>query len=574
MSGMVRATQSKRAASLASYPSVVHRMRWLAQHSPDAAAIRFLPQGTLIETELTCAALDSAARRCAASLRSAGLAGKRIVLMLPSGCDYLVAFLGCLYAGSVAVPSFPRRPNRHQDRLVSVLADSEPAAIVVPAGRPAFEGARELAIKAAAPALEVIDLDTLLEGNGNHWVMPTIGPDSLAILQYTSGSTSIPKGVMISHGNILHDIDSIAAALQPGDDTRGLSWLPLHHDMGLIGGALTPLCVGFPIYLMTPECFLMRPSRWLRAISEHRINWSVAPTFAYQYCVDRIGPEQRAGLDLSSWHTAIVGAEPIRQATLTAFSEAFGAYGFAERAFVPCYGLAEATLLVTGVERGAALRTSGTGIGCGRSWGSTEVRVVDANGLRSCAEREVGEIWVTGPNVTQGYWNRPEQTHQAFRARIAGDERDYLRTGDLGFFSDGELYVSGRLKNLLLVAGRNVHLEDVEATVLKCHPQLRSAACAAFAVDAAASERLVILVELDRSGLQREAAGGVSDAVGEIGEAIRQAVTEAHELAIHELLFARQWTIPRTSSGKIRHDECRRQFLDGVFQQEPGAGPQ
>lgn len=554
MSSLVRATQVKGSASLTSYPTVVHRMRWLAQHRPDAAAIRFLPQGTAIEAELSYAGLDSAARRCAVSLRSAGLAGKRIVLMLPTGSDYLVAFLGCLYAGSVAVPSFPRRPNRHQDRLVAVLADSTPAAIVVPAGRPAFEGARELAVKAAAPALDVIALDTLLEGNAEHWVMPDIGPDSLAILQYTSGSTAVPKGVMISHGNILHDIDSIAAALQPDDDTRGLSWLPLHHDMGLIGGALTPLCVGFPIYLMTPECFLMRPSRWLRAVSEHHINWSVAPNFAYQYCVDRIAPEQRAGLDLSSWHTAIVGAEPVRQTTLAAFSGAFGAYGFAESAFVPCYGLAEATLLVTGVARGAALRTSGTSIGCGRTWGSTEVRVVDANGLRSCADGEVGEIWVSGPNVTQGYWNRPEQTRHTFRARIPGDERDYLRTGDLGFFRDGELYISGRLKNLLIVAGRNVHLEDVEETVLSCHPQLRSAACAAFAVEAAESERLVILVELDRSLPQRETA-----------EAIRQAVTEAHELAIHELLFAKQWSIPRTSSGKIRHDECRRQFLDGVF---------
>lgn len=565
MSGLMRATLAKEAAGLASHPSVVHRMRWLAQHRADAVAIRFLPQGTVIETELSYAALDSAARRCAASLRSAGLAGKRVVLMLPSGSDYLVAFLGCLYAGSVAVPSFPRRPNRHQDRLVSVLADSAPAAIIVPAGRSAFEGARELAIKAAAPALDVIALDTLLEGNGEHWVKPAIGPDSLAILQYTSGSTATPKGVMISHGNILHDIDSIAAALRPDDDTRGLSWLPLHHDMGLIGGALTPLCVGFPIYLMTPECFLMRPWRWLRAISEHRINWSVAPNFAYQYCVDRIGPEHRAGLDLSSWHTAIVGAEPVRQTTLTAFSEAFGAYGFAERAFVPCYGLAEATLLVTGAARGAALRTSGTSIGCGRSWGSTEVRVVEASGLRSCADGEVGEIWVSGPNVTQGYWNRPEQTRHTFRARIPGDERDYLRTGDLGYFRDGELYISGRLKNLMMVAGRNVHLEDVEDTVLRCHPLLRSAACAAFAVDAAASERLVILVELDRSVPKRETGDGAPDAVVEIADAIRQAVTEAHELAIHELLFAEQWTIPRTSSGKIRHDECRRQFLDGVF---------
>jgi acyl-CoA synthetase (AMP-forming)/AMP-acid ligase II len=316
---------------------------------------------------------------------------------------------------------------------------------------------------------------------------------------------------------------------------------------------------------MTPECFLMRPSRWLRAISEHRITWSVGPSFAYQYCVDRIGTEQRAGLDLTSWQVAIVGAEPVREATLKAFADAFEPHGFSERAFFPCYGLAEGTLLVTGATRGAARRPRGTSVGCGRPWGGADVRVVDPDGMRPRADGEVGEIWVAGPNVAQGYWNRPEETRATFRARVAGSERDYLRTGDLGYFADGELYVAGRLKNVLIVAGRNVHLEDVEHTVLGCDPRLASAACAAFAVDDAMSEKLVLIVEIERSVARHDARADGSIVLQELRDAVRQAVAEEHELAIHELVFAKPWAIPRTSSGKIRRDECREQFLDGVF---------
>jgi acyl-CoA synthetase (AMP-forming)/AMP-acid ligase II len=564
------APEEPRAAfGLAQHASVVHRLRWLAQHRPNAVAVRFLPQGTAVEVEYSYSALDAAARRCAASLRSAGLGGTRIVLMLPTGIEYLVAFLGCLYAGSVAVPSFPRRPNRHHERLVSVLADSAPAAIVGPGGRSGLEAAADSAGEAGLGAQDIVAIDALLRGNADEWVEPALGQDSLAILQYTSGSTSTPKGVMISHGNLLHDIDSIAAALQPDEDTRGLSWLPLHHDMGLIGGALTPLCVGFPIYLMTPECFMMRPSRWLRVISEHRINWSVAPNFAYQHCVDRITPEQRAGLDLSSWHTAIVGAETVRQATLVAFADAFRDSGFSERAFFPCYGLAEATLLVTGSSRGAAPRSRGTSVGCGKPWGDVEVVIVDTESLRPCADGVTGEIWVAGPSVAQGYWNKPEETNRVFRARVAGGSRNYLRSGDLGFFADGELHIVGRLKNVLIVAGRNLQLEDVEHTVVSCHPRLRSAACAAFAIDHADLEKLIVVVEVDRDVLaqRHERVDRAPDILDELGTAVRQAVAETHEVTIHELVFSKQWTIPRTSSGKIRHGECRKLFLDGAYRQ-------
>jgi amino acid adenylation domain-containing protein len=559
------------------WPSLVHLLRQRAEELGRRRAYTFLPDGEGEETHLDYGELDRRARAIGALLADLGAAGERILLLYPAGLDYVAAFFGCLYAAAVAVPVYPPRPNRPMPRVRSIVADSGAAVVLTTGG----------VLAALAPRLaELPDLarlvwrstDDLDPGRGEAWRQPQVGPDTLAFLQYTSGSTAAPKGVMVGHGNLLHNERLIRDACRHDADTPFVSWLPLYHDLGLIGNVLQSLYIGAPCALMSPVSFLKRPVRWLEAVSRFRAHTSGGPNFAYELCARKIAPEERRGLDLTSWRVAFNGAEPVRAETLERFTAAFAPHGFDRRAFYPCYGMAETTLIVSGGERdegprverfasaelerhraqpaaGEEERGSRPLVASGRPLGELSVVIAEPESGRRLGAGEVGEIWVAGPSVCHGYWNRPEETAATFGARLDGGEGPYLRTGDLGFQSAGGLFVTGRLKDLIIIRGNNHYPQDLELTVERSHPALRPGCGAAFAVDDGGEERLVVVQELDREHRDPDIAA--------IAAAVRRALAEEHEVELAELVLIRQGTLPKTSSGKVQRRRTRAALAAG-----------
>ncbi|HYG63468.1 MAG TPA: amino acid adenylation domain-containing protein, partial [Thermoanaerobaculia bacterium] len=558
--------------------TLVDLLRLRAEERGEARAYTFLADGEAEEGTLSYAGLDRQARTIGAALARLSAAGERVVLLFPPGLEFIAAFFGCLYAGAVAVPAYPPRSQRGLPRLLSILSDARPRVVLTT--RALLGKTRPLLARLAADgvAVDCLATDDLAPEGAEAWTAPDIDGGTLAFLQYTSGSTSTPKGVMVSHANLLHNEEIIRQAFGQSAESVILGWLPLYHDMGLIGNVLQPLYVGAPCILMSPVAFLQKPLRWLEAIGRYRATTSGGPDFAYALCAARIGEEQRAGLDLSSWRVAFNGAEPVRAETMERFAAAFASCGFRREAFYPCYGLAEATLFVTGGTLGdppravpfdaAALekdravppepgRAARELVGCGQAWGGQEVLVVDPATSAARPAGTVGEVWVAGPSVAHGYWRNPEATERDFHARLADEPEagPFLRTGDLGFFQDGELFVTGRLKDLIILRGRNLYPQDVELTAERAHPALRPGCGAAFAVEAGGAERLVVTLEMER-----RADGASPEAVA---EAVRRAVAEEHEAQVHEVVLLRAGTIPKTSSGKIQRHACRAGYLAG-----------
>ncbi|HEY0511015.1 MAG TPA: amino acid adenylation domain-containing protein [Thermoanaerobaculia bacterium] len=540
-------------------------LRETAVSRPGQTAFTFL-DGTGVATDLTYADLDRQALAIAAQLQQLGAAGQRALLLYPPGLDFVAAFLGCLYGGVVAVPVYPPTSQRTLPRLLAIAQDARPALALTTR---ALQGKLQ-PLAAGMPwlgeiAWVVTDGSDGSDESDGAWQDPRPGPETLAFLQYTSGSTAAPKGVMVSHGNLLHNEEMIRRAFGQSAASVIVGWLPLYHDMGLIGNVLQPLYLGAHCILQAPATFLQRPLSWLAAISRYRATTSGAPNFAYDLCVRKIGAEQRAGLDLASWEVAFNGAEPVRPDTLERFAAAFAPQGFRRRAFYPCYGLAEATLFVSGGGQGALAVVAAEGarglVGCGRPWMDQRLVVVDPESGRPVGDGQEGEIWISGPSVAQGYWRQPEATERDFRARLAGAPADrgescFLRTGDLGFLRGGELFVTGRLKDLLIVRGRNLYPQDIERTVEESHAALRPGCGAAFAVEGDGEERLVIVQELDPHRR------GEADAAL---EALRRAVAEEHEVQVHQAVLVRAGTIPKTSSGKIQRHAARAAFLAGTL---------
>ncbi|HEX4496856.1 MAG TPA: non-ribosomal peptide synthase/polyketide synthase, partial [Thermoanaerobaculia bacterium] len=555
---------------------LVALLRQRAQDRPDVG-FTFLHDGEAQAEELSYAELDQRARALAARLRHAGAAGERVLLLLPQGLDFIAAFFGCLYAGAVAVPAYPPRLHRPDARLRAIAGDCAPRAVLTTAATlsraaalreqvPALDGASWLAVDAAdgTPPLDEVTAP---------------GGDALAFLQYTSGSTGTPKGVRVSHGNLLHNEEMIRRAFGQSAGSRIVGWLPLFHDMGLIGNVLQPLYLGAPAVLMSPAAFLQRPLRWLRAISRYQATTSGGPDFAYQLCVQRASEADLAGLDLSCWEVAFSGAEPVRAETLERFARVFAPAGFRPRAFYPCYGLAEATLFVAGGQPGegariqdidpAALernvvapataeRSRGL-VSCGGPWLGQELEIVDPETLEACPPGRIGEIWVAGPSVAGGYWGRPEETESTFNAYRRDGRGPFLRTGDLGARLGEELFITGRLKDLIILRGRNLYPQDVERTAEASHPAFRAAASAAFPVEAGGEERLVVVQEVERSERFRVD-------VEVAAAALRRAVAEEHEAQVHEVVLIATGSIPKTSSGKIQRRACRQAYLDGSLE--------
>lgn len=555
-------------------------LRWRAEANPDFPLYTYLMDGETQAVQLTLGQLDQAARTIAATLQTMTKKGDRALLLYPTGLEFVAAFFGCLYAGVLAVPVAPPRHNRPEQRLRNIVQDAEPAVVLTTS---------EMLKKredGAAPAYEFpvkrwLATDTLPRHLANHWQEPRLSRDDLAFLQYTSGSTGQPKGVMVSQGNLLHNEQAIREAFGHDESTIVAGWLPFFHDMGLVGNLLQPLYIGRPVVLMSPLDFLQKPIRWLQMITRYQATTSGGPNFAYDLCVQKTTSEQRAGLDLSSWTLAFNGAEPIRAATLQTFARHFAPFGFRLEALYPCYGMAEATLLITGAEKTSppklqpvlaslleqhrARLTSPdvddarTLVGCGQISAEVDIRIVDPEHNAAVDAGRVGEIWVAGPSVAHGYWRQPEATRATFQATLAAPpgllgEGPFLRTGDLGFIANNELYITGRCKDLIIIRGRNYYPHDIEATVAASHAALRAGGGAAFTTELAGAERLVVVQEVERTHLRQ------LDMTA-IVRAIRTAVARDHDLQVQAIYLLRPMTIPKTSSGKIQRHLCRQKLL-------------
>jgi FkbH-like protein len=560
--------------------TLVDLLRWRAQHCARQLAYVFVTEGA--ETaRLTYEDLDRQSRVTGGFLQSLGETNSRVLLLYPPGLDYIAAFFGCLYAGAVAIPSYPPRLNRPDARLQGIVNDSQAGIVLtLPAIRASLERRFEHAPELAAVRWEVTD--QIDDAWGAKWRAPVISSDTLAFLQYTSGSTSAPKGVMVTHGNILHNECMIRQAFEHTEESIVAGWLPIYHDMGLIGNVLQPLYMGTTCYLMSPTEFLQNPYSWLKLISDSRAHTSGGPNFAYDLCTQKVTPEQRKTLDLSNWQVAFNGAEPVRAQTLERFGETFAPCGFRPEAFYPCYGLAETTLFVSGRKRSltpiqvASVQADALAqnrvkaapaedmkarklVSNGCSWLDEEILIVNPETLTRCAPDEVGEIWLGGPHVAQGYWQRPEVNPAIFGARLADTGAGpYLRTGDLGFLQDGELFITGRCKDLIILRGRNHYPQDIELTVEQVHPALQSAGSAAFSVEVEGEEQLVVVCEVRRASRNID--------VEEVAQIVRQAISEIHELQAYAVVLLRPMSVPKTSSGKIQRHVCRARFLDGSLE--------
>ncbi len=542
------------------------------------------------EIHVTYAEMDRRARRVAARLIDAGLAGERALLLFAPGLDYVAGFFGCLYAGVTAVPYYPptlARLGRSLLKLENIVRDARAIAAITTSqilgmARALFAQAPDLT------ALEWIAVDDISrDGDAGAWRRPDIAPGSLAFLQYTSGSTGSPKGVMLTHANLMANLELTRRSFDMNEDRVVVSWLPPYHDMGLIGGIMQPFFCGARGVLLSPLDFLQRPRRWLEAISRHGGDTGGGPNFGYELCVRKVPAADRAGLDLSSWTLAFTGAEPVRRETMDAFADAFAPNGFRPVAFYPCYGLAEGTLAVTGGERAVPARHvnvdrhalehdkvvpaeasehARTLVGCGRSLDLQRVAIVDPASATALGEGRVGEIWVKGPSVAAGYWGQAQLSESVFAAQLADGDGPYLRTGDLGFLDDtGELYVVGRKKDVVILRGANHHPQDIEVTVEKAHPAVRSGCCAAFGVEDGVEERLVVVTEVHtrggKGGREGPEAVLLPHELDQVAQAIRQALLEEHEIDPSSIVLITPGSIPKTSSGKIERHASKEGFL-------------
>lgn len=598
------------------YKNLVDILRNISEDQPSKIAYTFLQNGEIEAASLTYQELDQLARAIATKLQHLKAKGERALLLYPPGLEFIAAFYGALYAGVIAIPipppdtarlkrTLPRLQAVAKDAQASLILTTSPIIAVIEEYRhqiAEFQGMQWL-------ATEEISIELAKE-----WKEVDLQSDMLAYLQYTSGSTSTPKGVMVSHQNIIHNSKCINEASHYNPDSISVTWLPYFHDYGLVDGLIQPLYAGIPSFVMSPLAFIKQPLRWLQAISRYRVTHSGGPNFAYDYCVRRITPEQRESLDLSSWCTASMGAEPIRQDTLTAFVKTFGECGFRPSTIKPGYGLAEATLVVSftkpekqepvfchlqasSLEKNQVFEVMKeqqgvfTVAGCGHPVGDTKVQIVDPEKCIQCAPEQVGEIWISSASVCQGYWNRTEETQRTFQSYLADTgEGPFLRTGDLGFLKNGELFVTGRLKDLIIIAGANHYPEDIELTVEKSYTSIKPTCCAAFSVEAEGKERLVVVTEVERryQADRRKQTTDIPQGVNcyrtdrreqklEDGldpdvrqsfnaeaaiKAIIQAISEHHELQVYAVVLLKSGSIPKTSSGKIQRSACRIGFLE------------
>jgi acyl-CoA synthetase (AMP-forming)/AMP-acid ligase II/acyl carrier protein len=555
--------------------TLIELLQFRVDLHPDALAYRFLGSGDVDGPllEWTYAEVYSRVQIIASRLQGAGTEKECVLLLYPPGLEFIAAFMGCLSAGAIAVPAYP---HRTLSRLEAIVRDSHARIVLTTSAFLKF--AQSLGIQAPELsdalwiATDEIETKPISEVHNSG-----VKGETIAFLQYTSGSTGQPKGVMVSHANLLHNQLLIERAFGAERSSNIVGWLPLYHDMGLIGNVLQTLYVGASCTLMSPVAFQQRPMRWLECISRFGGTISGGPNFAFDFCAKTMNTDQH--LDLRSWKVAFDGSEPVRKETLERFTTTFGPHGFSAEAFYPCYGLAEATLFVTGadgtspqpyrtilaeaLERGYAREpqedrpaATRTVVSCGRSQAEQQVLIVNPETCVPCSDQVIGEIWVAGPSVAQGYWRQPEESGRVFGAQLKAEgNRTFLRTGDLGFAINGELFVTGRLKDLIIIRGRNLYPQDIEYVVEQSHPTVRLGGCAAFSLQGEEEEKLAVAAEVttpkdnDTGSLQL------------VVDAIRRAVAQEHGIQTHTVMLLKPKSIPKTSSGKIRRDTCRKNFI-------------
>jgi acyl-CoA synthetase (AMP-forming)/AMP-acid ligase II len=586
--------------------SILEILNDRARRLPDREIFCFLEDGELETETLTYARLQRRARAVAAALQSCSQPGDRVLLVYPPGLECIAALFGCFEAGVIAVPVCPPRWELLGDGLAPLAGIVEHCrpAVLLTGGVVAERLSEAVAQRPEFAQTALRSTDSISDAEGDGFRGPAIGRETTALLQYTSGSTGDPRGVMLTHGNILHNEYAQQCALQHRTAARsggGVCWLPFYHDMSLMGNVLQAVYVDGPSWQLPPVVLLQHPLRWLQAITKYQAHTSGGPNFAYDLCVRRITAEQKATLDLSHWEVAAIGAEPVSAATIDRFSEAFACCGFRREAFYPCYGLAEATLFVSGGDKneppvvrmfaaadlelrsrateaaqprildsplGTAQSTDEirelpkvastvphqTLVGCGHAWADHEIVIVDPDAAVPCPPGVVGEIWFAGPSVGQGYWRDEQASADRFCAHLSDSGRGpFLRTGDLGFFNQGHLFICGRIKDLIVIRGRNHYPQDIEETVFSIHEAFAPNSGAAFGCPVGGEERLVILQEIDRRTRRVD--------LNELARSIRAHIAEVHQLQVHDVVFLRNGSLPKTTSGKIRRHEARRQYI-------------
>ncbi|NER95915.1 MAG: fatty acyl-AMP ligase [Symploca sp. SIO1B1] len=552
-------------------------IRYRSSQQPRKRAFRFLENGKVETDSLTYCKLDKQSRAIAAKLQTIASTGDRALLIYPPGLDFITAFFGCLYAGVIAIPTYPPKPNRSMERQDAIVGDCQPTLVLTTTSLLTSLG-RNIERHPQLKALSWLTTDNINLNWATEWKSLSINRETLAFLQYTSGSTGTPKGVMVTHNNLMCNSALINRYFQDTLDSIGVSWLPPYHDMGLIGGILQPIYVGGTMFLMPPLAFLYQPSRWLDAISRYKATTSGGPNFAYDLCIKKIKPEQRQNLDLSSWEIAFTGAEPIRSQSLELFYEAFQSYGFRKKSFHPCYGMAETTLMVSGgrkdnvpvlytvsaqaIEQNKVVPGNPlqervrTFVGCGEIRKEGEILIVSPHNLKLCQPEEIGEIWVKNSSVAQGYWNNKVETNLTFEAYTTDNQRGpFLRTGDLGFLRCNELFVTGRLKDLIIIRGCNYYPQDLELTVETSSPAFRPGCGVAFSIEFMGEEKLVIVQEVERIFLHKLDSQNLFSK-------IRQCLSEEYSLDVYVIVLTKPGGIPKTSSGKVRRRACKMMLLE------------
>lgn len=553
--------------------SLVDLLRHRAERQPADAAYTFLESGEREGSSLTWQTLERRSRAIAHAIVTRVARRSRVLIVCPPGLDFIAAFFGCLYADTIAVPTYPPsggRADRAAERLRGMVHDAGVAAAIGPAA----VAARGAALAEIAPELRSvpwIDTDAVSDDDAELWRDPNVRGADVAFLQYTSGSTSAPRGVMVTHANLLHNLSCSASLADHDADSLSVSWLPVNHDMGLIEGVLQPAYSGFPAYVMAPAAFLQRPARWLQSISRLRATHSGAPNFAYDLCVRRVTEDERRTLDLSSWRTAFNGSEPVRPSTIDAFQRTFGEYGFRPNTLRPAYGLAEATLLVTSsrpTDHVAVASiddaTPAALVSAGSPPNGIRVIIVDPATRTRCGDGRVGEIWVSGESVAAGYWRRPHETLETFGACLANGEGPFLRTGDTGFLRDGQLFVAGRLKDVLIVRGVKHYPQDLELTAELSHESIRPGCCAAFALHVDGEERVAMVAEVESRWLagKNDSDTALSSAI----DAVRRAIAGMHSIQLCAVALIAAGAMPKTTSGKLQRYLCRNGLLTGALQ--------
>jgi acyl-CoA synthetase (AMP-forming)/AMP-acid ligase II len=561
-----------------------------ATENPEALACTLVDKTLAVSAQVTYAELHALAKKLAKRLLQQGMKGQRALLVYPNSIEYLVAFLGCIYAGVIAVPVFIPRKSMHMGRLMSIIRDAAPSVALTNQKTyhhiHAFcEAYPELGSLSWSVTDELLAEPTEYDG----WKPQDLIGDTIAFLQYTSGSTSDPKGVMLTHSNLLINQQMMQQAFQHDKHSIIAAWVPFYHDMGLILQALQALYVGCHCIIMSPMDFVQKPYVWLKVISDFRVTSTAAPNFAYDLCVEKVSLEEKKTLDLSCWTLALNAAEPVSAKTLRVFSAAFAECGFRATAFFPAYGLAEATVFITGkkdklelpkviiadrhalsrkqlVLQGAESSRTVPLVSCGVPFAPAVLKIVDVNTLKECKPGQVGEVWVKGPSISEGYWQKPRVSQETLKVCLCSDpDSVYLRTGDLALFHEGEIYICDRLKDMIIIHGQNYYPHDIEKTIEACHPTLVPSACALFSFETAEGALKVVLVAEISRHYTRDMDEQESTAFREITDAIRFIVNETYDIRLNDVVLIRQASIPKTTSGKIQRSACRQAYMSNML---------